>query len=522
MRGGADRALVEVRHKAVLSAAVMAGVVMQVLDSTIANVALPHMQASLGATPDSISWVLTSYIIASAMATPVSGWLADRLGMRRLFLLSVGLFVAASVMCGLAGSIEQMVVFRVIQGIAGAALGPVGQSIMLNINRPSDHPRAMSLYGTSTMVGPIVGPVLGGWLTDNFDWRWVFLVNLPVGLACLAGLWWLMPRIETVRRPFDLTGWALLATALAALQLLLDRGEHVDWFASGECWIEAGLALCAFWMFCVHTALARRPLYPPAMLGNRNLLLGCFFMFAVAVVQLAGFALIPSMLQSLLGYPVLTTGFVLATRGLGVLFSMTIAGRLVHRIGARPLVTLGLVLMSYSLWLTTGWSLDMDSGPVIVSGMIQGVAMGLIFLPLTVMTFSTLPAQLRTDGAGLMNLSRSTGGSIGIALATVVLSRNAQISHADLAAHVTPYNLPFDPTLLGGYGDTGEGVLRLADGVINRQAAMIAFLDVFHMMFILSLFAIPLVLLLRGGPAAPAGARNRPAEDDGTPHLVLD
>ena len=513
-----DRPHLEVRHKALLTFFVMSGVIMQVLDATIANVALPHMQASLGATPESVSWVLTSYIIAAAMVTPVSGWLADRFGIRTLFLMSVGLFMVASLLCGLATSLPQMVAFRLLQGVGGASLGPLGQSVLLNINRPSDHPRAMSSFGIGTMVGPIAGPILGGWLTENLDWRWVFLVNLPVGIVCFAGLWWLMPRVERGNRPFDLPGWALIAIALAAFQLLLDRGEHVDWFNSAECWIEAGVAISALWMFGVHLATARRPLYPPAMLRDPNLLLGCLFMFALGLVQLAGLALLPTMMQTLFGYPVLTTGVVLATRGVGLMFAMMAAGRLVGRIGARPLITVGLIMLSYSLWMMTGWSLEMDSGPILLSGIVQGVAMGFIFLPLTVITFTTLPTRFRTDGAGLMNLSRNTGGSIGVAIATVVLSRTLQISHADLAAHLTPYNLAFDPTLLATYGEVGEAALRVVDGMVTRQATMIAFLDVYHMMLLMSLGAMPLIMLLR----ARRPAREEESAADDHAHVAFD
>ena len=487
-----------VRHKALLTLFVLSGVIMQVLDATIANVALPHMQSALGATPESISWVLTSYIIAAAMVTPVSGWLAGRLGMRTLFLLSVCLFVLASLLCGLAMNLPQMVIFRTLQGIGGASLGPLGQSIMLSINPKSDHPKAMGLFGMGIMVGPIAGPILGGWLTDNFEWRWVFLVNLPVGALCLAGLWWLMPQIKGPARPFDLTGWALIATALAAFQLLIDRGGHIDWFDSAECWIEAGVAISAAWMFCVHTATARRPLYPLAMLRDRNLLIGTILMFTLGFLQLAGLALLPSMLQSLFGYPVLTTGIVVATRGIGMIAAMWLGGRVVNQVGPRAVMTCGMLLLSYSLWLMTGWSLDIDREPVMVSGLIQGLAIGLIFLPIATLTFATLPGDMRTDGAGLTNLARNTGGSIGVTLASVMLARNLQTSHSDLAAHVTPYNLPIDPSLLGGYGDTGEGILRMADGLITRQASMIAFLDVFHMMFILSLLVLPITLFVRG------------------------
>ena len=504
----ADRAALEVRHKGLLTLVVMAGVLMQVLDSTIANVALPHMQAALGATPESITWTLTSYIVASAMITPIAGWLSDRFGVRGLFLLSVTWFVIASALCGVAANLSQMVAFRVLQGIGGAPLSPLGQSVILNINRPSEHPRAMAVYGTGSMVGPVLGPIIGGWLTDNYDWRWVFFINVPLGIACFAGLWWLMPRVRRVDRPFDVFGWALIATALASFQLLLDRGGHVDWFDATECWIEAGVAAGALWMFVVHTATARRPLFPAAMLGDANLIIGCLFMTSLALVQLSGLALLPSMLQGLFGYSVLTTGTILATRGVGLTVAMWLASRLLPLLGPRVVMGGGLVLLTYSMWMMTQWSLDMDARPVVVSGLVQGVAMGLVFLPMNVVTFATLPSRFRTDGAAMMNLSRNTGGSIGIALASTMLAHNLQVSHADLAEHLTPYNLPVDPTLLGTYGELGEGVLRMVDGLVQRQATMIALLDDFHMFFLVSIFALPLAFFVRPQRRHGPGGRN--------------
>lgn len=498
----ADRALVPVRHPKLLSFFILCGVLMQILDTTIANVALPHMQAALGATRESVSWVLTSYIVAATMIVPATGWLADRVGVRPLFLGSVLLFITASVLCGLAANLPQMVAFRALQGIGGAALSPLGQATMLNINRPSQQAQALAMYGVGVTLGPVIGPFLGGWLTDNLDWRWIFLINVPLGLICLGGLAVMMPRIEGVRRSFDLAGWLMIAAALAAFQLLLDRGEHNDWFNSAETWVEAGVAASAFWMFCVHTALSRRPLFPPALLTDRNLVMGGVFQFAMSVVQYASMALLPMLMQTVLGYPVLSTGEILSTRGIAIVSSMWLAGRLVRHLDPRVLLFAGMATMTYSLWEMTGWSLDVSTNVILANGMVQGFSMGFIYLPLSVILFSTLPGHLRTDAAGLTNLVRNTGGSIGIALASMMLARNVQISHADLAAHITPYNLAADPTLLGGFGSLGQDVMAMADGVINQQATMIAFLDDFQMMFLASLASLPLILL--------AGRKNRP------------
>jgi len=493
----ADRPSIVVANKGLLTIALMTAVIMQVLDSTIANVALPHMQASLGATQDSINWILTSYIVASTIAIPLSGWLSDRWGVRGLFLLSVFLFVAASVLCGIATSLPMMVAMRILQGIGGAFLGPLGQAIMLDINRPSEHGRAMSLYGMGVMIGPITGPVLGGWLTENFDWRWVFFINLPIGILCFIALWFLMPRVRNAPRHFDLPGWALIALALGALQLMLDRGEHVDWFNSTETWLEAGVALAAAWMFVTHMLTAKAPIFARRVVADRNLMVGCLFMFMLGVVQMSGMALIPSLLQTLLGYPVLDTGILLATRGVGVMLSMAIAGMILHLLEPRLLLAAGFLIIDVSLWMMTDFSLEMDRWPVLISGIVQGLGIGFIFVPLNVLSFATLPARFRTDGAGLFTLFRNTGASIGIAVATLMLARNIQVSHADLAAHVTPYNFSVDPTLLSAAGTAGQSIAAMIDAEVNRQAAMIAYLDDFYLMMLASLATLPMLLIVR-------------------------
>lgn len=501
----ADRPHLPVANKALLTVAIMAAMVMQVLDTTIANVALPHMQASLGATQETVSWVLTSYILASAIAIPITGWLSDRIGMRVLLLGSVGLFVFASALCGIATSLEEMVAFRVLQGVGGAFLGPLCQSIMLDINRPSEQARAMSIYGMGAMVGPIMGPILGGYLTETVNWRWCFIVNVPVGAVCLAGLWFLLPEKKNPPRAFDVFGFSLLAIALASLQLMLDRGQHQDWFSSTEIWIYCALAVCAFWMFAVHIATARQPIFPPIMLRDRNLMTSVFFMFVLGMVLFAAMALLPPLLENLFGYPVVDTGLILAARGVGVFITMGMAGRLVGKVDPRILVGLGFLIAALSLWLMSGWSLEQNWIPFVLNGFIQGLGIGLVFVPLNVLAFGTLPPSYRTEGAAMMNLSRNIGSSIGIAVVTFLLARNVQISHSDLAQHVTSGSLPADPAMAARFSSLGDAALSVMDGIVNQQAAMIAYLDNFVLMAWASLLAVPFVLLLRK-PARRAGA----------------
>ena len=321
-------------HK-VLTVAIMMAVLLQVLDTTIANVALPHMMASMSATQETINWVLTSYIVASAIAIPITGWLADRVGRKRLFVWSVIAFTVASVLCAMAQGLTEMVIFRALQGVSGAFLVPIAQAVLFDINPPHKHARAMAMFGMGVMIGPILGPVLGGWLTENYSWRWVFLVNLPVGVVCTLLLIRTLPKGEITRRGFDLFGFALLAVALGAFQLMLDRGHQLDWFESWEVWIEAALAASCAWMFVVHLATARQPLFDPKMFADRNFSFALLFMVVTGVLLLAGLALLPPLLQQLFGYSVLEFGLADgAARGRDP--GVDDARRPAHRQGRRP------------------------------------------------------------------------------------------------------------------------------------------------------------------------------------------
>lgn len=501
-------------ERALVTLAVMLAVLMQVLDTTIANVALPHMQASLGASQESINWVLTSYIVATAIAIPIAGWLSDRVGRKRLMLISVVGFTIASMLCAIATSLPEMVLFRIIQGVSGAFLVPLAQATMFDINPPERHGQAMALFGGGIMIGPILGPVLGGWLTDSFNWRWVFIVNLPVGVLAAVMLWRTMPTGIIKRRRFDLFGFFLAAVALGALQMFLDRGESKDWFESWEVLIEAGLALGFAWMFIVHTMTAREPIFEKAMFADRNFATGLFFMAVTGVLLLAGLALLPPLLQRLYGYSVFQSGLLTAPRGVGTLVAMLVAGHLIGKVDLRALVALGIFLMGASLWIMTGFALDQPASPVIWSGLIQGLGLGLLFVTMQSLAFATLAPPLRTNAASLLNLSRNIGGSVGIALVSSQLVRNTQIAHADMAANVTRNNIPtLDPTLLERIGREGDIALQLINAEINRQALFIAYLDDFKMMMILTFAALPLVLLMRNPQQGSEGGV-RPAIAD--------
>ncbi len=491
--------------------AVMLAVLIQILDTTIANVALPHMQASLGATQDSINWVLTSYIVASAIAIPIAGWLADKVGRKRLMVIAVVAFTIASFLCAIAQSLSQMVAFRAIQGVSGAFLVPLAQATLFDIFPREKHAQAMALFGGGIMIGPILGPLLGGWLTDSFNWRWVFLVNLPVGTLAAVMLLRYMPRTDLNPRKFDLFGFALIGIGLAALQLMLDRGQQLDWFQSSEILVELGLTIAAFWMFIIHTITGREPLFERHMFTNRNFATGLFFMAVTGVLLLAGLALLPPLLQRLYGYSVLQSGELTMPRGVGTLISMVTVGKLAQKIDMRALVALGMGLMGTSLYMMTGFALVQGARPVILSGLVQGLGLGMLFVTIQSLAFATLEPRLRTAAASLLNLSRNIGGSVGISIVTAALTRNLQVAHADIGAHVTDENAP---SALGALtqqlGLPAQSALALIDAEINRQAAFIAYLDDFKMMMWITFAAIPLVLLLKppkpgatsGGPPA--------------------
>lgn len=509
-RPAPGKALIEVENKGLITVSIMLATVMQVLDTTIANVALPSMQADLGASADTINWVLTSYIVAAAIMTPMTGWLADRIGRKRLFLVSVAGFVVASLACGVAWSLESMVTFRLIQGIFGAAIVPLSQTFMLDINPPEKQGQAMAMWGAGIMVGPIIGPTLGGWLTESFDWRWVFLINLPVGIIAFLGCAATLPEKATLRRYFDLFGFAFIALGVGALQLMLDRGGEVDWFNAPEIWIELGLAITGFWVAAVHLATTDRPFLDPAMFRDRNFTVGLVMIFVIGVVLLASMALLPPMLSRIYGYPVITTGLVMAPRGMGTMLSMILVGRLVSIVDPRILIATGLGLTAWSLHVMTGFSPDMDSRLIIESGIVQGIGMGLVFVPLSTVAFATIAPQFRADATALFSLVRNIGSSIGISVVTFLLTRNVQVNHAELAATVTP-TAPQVQALMPLASSFPAGTaLGVVDGLVNVQALMIGYLNNFLFMMWVTIAALPAVLLLRrpkrGGGAGAAAA----------------
>ena len=475
----------------------MAATVMNSLDSTIANVALPHMQGSVGASADQITWVLTSYIVSAAICTPLTGWLAGRFGRKRLMLYSIVGFTIASGLCGIATSLTELVGFRLLQGIFGAALVPMSQAILLDINPPERHGPAMSIWGMGAILGPIIGPALGGWLTDNYNWRWVFFINLPIGAAAFAGLWFFLHEAKNADRvKLDLFGFAMLALAIASFQVMLDRGQQLDWFSSLEICIEAVAAAFFFYLFIIHTLTARQPFIKLSLFADRNFLAASVFGFFLGVLIFAVLALLPPILEELMGYPVVLTGLVTAPRGLGTMISMILVGQLIKRVDPRILIGTGLALAAYSTYLMSGFSLGMDESLVISSGFIQGIGTGLIFVPLSTLAFATLNPQLRNEGAAMFTLIRNIGSAIGISVLQFMTVRNADTVHARLVEVVRPDH----PAVIASMPDldfSSLGSLARLNGEITRQASMVSYVDAFYALFVITLVVAPLILMMR-------------------------
>jgi DHA2 family multidrug resistance protein len=486
-------------NRPAITACVILAVIMQALDTTIANVALPYMQGSVSASADQINWVLTSYIVAAAIMTPPSGFLANKFGRRQVLMAAVTGFVIASVLCGIAQSLTQIVAFRLLQGFFGAALVPVSQSILLDIYTPEERGSAMALFGVSVMVGPVLGPVIGGWLTDHYTWRWVFYINVPLGALAFAGISFFLQETNTsAAARFDWLGFGSLSVAIAAMQVFLDRGAQLDWFSSLEILIEAVVAVSAFYVFLVHTFTDNDSFVNPRLFLDRNFTVGMLFIFIVGITYLASLALMTPFLQTLMGYPVVTAGLVMGPRGLGTMVCMFAVGKLMGRVDTRVLLLIGLLLTAWAMYDMTGWNPNVSQWTIAVTGFIQGAGLGFLFVPLTTVTFATLAPEQRADATGLYNLSRNVGSSVGISVVSYLLIRSGQINHAIIGSHVTAVNPGFRDSVIAHAWSPWTASGRAAlDQVIQNQASIISYIDDFKLMMILSLGAIPLVLLLR-------------------------
>jgi DHA2 family multidrug resistance protein len=500
-----------VKHRGLISMFCMMGVLMVVLDSTISIVALPYMQGSLSATMDQITWVISSYIIVSAIMTAPVGWLANRFGRKNLYLTCIVGFTCTTILAGAAQSLEQMIACRILQGTFGAALVPLSQATMLDIFPAEQRARAMAYFGMGVMIGPIMGPTLGGYLTEWFHWRWVFYVNVPLGIAATAGLALLMPASMPQRAlRFDWTGFAVLALGVGAMQIMLDRGSLKDWFTSSEIIIAAVLGGLGLYLFVVHMLTAEKPFIPRELFRDRNFTTAMLVMFASNTVMMSSSTLLAPYLQKMSGYPVADAGMLLAPRGFGTMAAMLICSRLGTFTDQRKLIAIGLTLLSLTLYDMSTWTPDISQRWLVAMMLVQGVAMGLIWNPLTVVSFSTLGAQLRGDAAAVQSLGRNIGAAIGISITTFSLSHWIQASHAGLAASITPFTraIPGEEGAMRFLDATTRHGAVMMDRIINREAMIIAYSNDFLMMSLVAIPCMALVLMMKkvtapGPPAAP-------------------
>jgi DHA2 family multidrug resistance protein len=487
--------------RGLLVGSVMLATLMQAIDTTIANVALPEMQGSLSATQDQAAWVLTSYIVAAAIMTPVTGWLAGAFGRRRLLVLAVSGFTVASLLCGMATGIGEMVLFRVMQGVFGAALVPISQSLLLDVFPKEKHGAAMALWGMGIMVGPILGPPLGGWLTEYYSWRWVFLINLPVGILALLGILASVKKEATHSRPLDWTGLALLALGIGGLQLFLDRGQGLDWFGSLEIQVEAAIAFLGMYLYVLHWRSREHALLDLGLWRNGNFAVACLLIFVIGIVLFSTLALLPPYLSQLMHFPVLDIGLLLAPRGVGTMLGMMLVGRLLGRIDARWPIVVGMLLTIASLYFMTHFGVEVSRFDVVWIGAMQGLGLGLVFVPISSVAYATLPAAQRTEAASLFSLVRNIGSSIGISVVMAMLARSAQVNHAEIASRIPAFGaeqglLPaaWDPSTLAG--------AAALNGEVMRQAAVLAYVNDFWLLMVLTMLALPLVYFLRVKSAA--------------------
>jgi len=502
----------DITNRIPITGALMLATLMNTLDSTIANVALPHIQGSVSAAQDQITWVLTSYIIATAIMTPLSGWLSEKIGRKRMLMLSIAGFTGASMLCGIATSLPEIVAYRLLQGIAGASLMPMSQTVMLDIYPQRLIPRVMSIWSAAVIMGPIIGPTVGGWITENLSWRWVFYINLPIGVLAFLGIYSFMGHDEGGRqRPFDFLGFGALVMFVLGFQVLVDRGPSQDWFQSSEIWAELIIALIGLWVFMIQTATAEHPFFHRDLAKDRNYVASVVFGFFIGALLFSTSALLPSFMQNLMGYSAMQSGMASMPRGIGSLISFLAIPWLVQRFGARPVLFTGVITNVISTWQMGRFDLSMTADPIMIAGFIQGIGTGLMFAPLNTLGYATLDPRHRAEGTVVATMARSLGSSAGISIVQAMLIRDSALAHARLADRVIPGDPVARAVLPGIMDPSSPGGLQILNGELTRQGSMVSYDNVFSWMALSVLLLIPLLLMLKP-TVAPPTEREVPAE----------
>ncbi|HPC04536.1 MAG TPA: DHA2 family efflux MFS transporter permease subunit [Syntrophales bacterium] len=511
----------EAPNKWMIALTVMLPTLMVIVDSSVVNVALSHIRGSLSAGIDESTWSITSYLAANAVVIPLTGWLSRLVGRKRYLILSIILFTMSSLFCGMAWNIESLVFFRVLQGLAGGSLQPISQSVLLESFPRSQHGIAMAIFGGGVMFGPIIGPLLGGWITDNWSWHWIFFVNVPIGIVCvLLTLMFVFdpPYMKRMKMKIDYPGLITLAFWVGALQMILDRGQGKDWFSSGFIVSLAVVSFVAFGLFLILEYYGETPVVDLHVLKNPSFAIGTAVMFFVMMNLFGSIVLLPVYVQNLMGYTAFLAGLVLAPGGISSLIAMPVAGILVSRMNPKLIAATGILLVSYSTYLMSRFTLDADFYSILWPRVVMGVGMGFTFIPLTTLTLSHLPREMMTNATSIYNLVRNIGGSFGVAIAATILTRRAQFHQARMTEHLTPFDFSYlseegeisrilDVQGAGSWfaGEGGGGVIYEQ---LLRQSSMFSFNDVFFSLSVALVLMVPLVFLMKHGdhgdePAIP-------------------
>jgi len=487
-----------------IAASVMLATFMEVLDTSVANVALPHIAGNLSATPEEATWVLTSYLVSNAIILPAANWLGRFFGRKRFLIVCIILFTLSSAVCGAAASLGMLIVARIAQGAGGGALQPIAQAVLMESFPAEKRGSAMAVFGLGVVVAPIIGPTLGGWITDNYSWRWIFYINIPVGIMAIVmcNMFVQDPPYIGEQRPgrIDYLGFGLMALALGTMQLVLDKGQEEEWFASNFITWFAILSFIAAVAFVVWELRSKEPIVDLRVLANRNFAVGTSLMIVLGIVLYGTIAMLPLFLQTLMGYPAVESGMAVSPRGFGAITSMLIVGRLINRVRGRYLVMFGFSVLSYSIYLFSKINLEISISSIVWPNIISGFAMGFIFVPLTTMALGTLSNEQMGNASGVFNLMRNTGGSVGIASVTTMLARGAQVHQAMMVAHLTPYDPAFQQRVgqLAARGVPGVATQQAYAGIYGtlvRQATLLSYIDIFRVLSFLCLLCIPATLL---------------------------
>jgi MFS transporter, DHA2 family, multidrug resistance protein len=488
-----------------IAASVMLATFMEVLDTSVANVALPHIAGNLSATPEEATWVLTSYLVSNAIILPAANWLGRFFGRKRFLIVCITIFTLSSAICGAAASLGMLIVARIAQGAGGGALQPIAQAVLMESFPPEKRGSAMAVFGLGVVVAPIIGPTLGGWITDNYSWRWIFYINIPIGILAvfMSNMFVEDPPYIRQQRPgrIDYIGFGFMALALGSMQLVLDKGQEDEWFASSFITLFTVICVTAAIIFIIWELSSSEPIVDLRVLMNRNFAVGTSLMIILGIVLYGTIALLPLFLQTLMGYPAVESGMAVSPRGFGAIVSMLIVGRLINRIRGRYLVMFGFSVLAYSIYQFSKINLEISISSIVWPNIISGFAMGFIFVPLTTMALGTLSNEQMGNASGVFNLMRNTGGSVGIAMVTTFLARGAQTHQAALVSHLTPYDPAFQERIKQMGGAVGGSTVAAQQayagiyGILVRQATVLSYIDVFRMLSFLCLLCIPAALL---------------------------